>query len=458
MPKTPPDVPQPPCPEALFRYYLLSLVRAREQAGQTRADAVTAVAAQRHSCFDRHQDKVSTRTLYRWLACYEKNDEDFNALRPARRTTYNDSPALPEALLAFFTKEKRDDVRASAPELIRRARELGLVQPDQHIDRTTVWRHLRRSGLVTARVKTAKTSDCRRFSYPHRLDMVLCDGKHFRAGHKRLRRVALFFLDDATRFGLEVVVGTSENAALFQRGLYRCVLTHGRMSGLYVDNGSGFIAMDSIDVARKLKIHLIHGTAGYPEGHGLIERFNRTAAEQVLRTLAGHPEVDPDCAALELRLRHFLRERYNRTPHEALNGATPETRFLKDPRPLRFYESTEQLRQAFVLHLERRVSNDHIVSLGSVAYEVPRGYAGTRVVLFHHLLDETLSILHEGRLVALAPVDTHANARTPRARPRREEPTAPVPNKTAAQLAFERDMSPVVDTDGGFSQPPEDKS
>jgi len=200
------------------------------------------------------------------------------------------------------------------------------------------------------------------------------------------------------------------------------------------------------------------GACGRPTIRLPPGKANRTAAEQVLRTLAGHPEVDPDCAALELRLRHFLRECYNRTPHEALNGATPETRFLKDPRPLRFYESTEQLRQAFVLHLERRVSNDHIVSLGSVAYEVPRGYAGTRVVLFHHLLDETLSILHEGRLVALAPVDTHANARTPRARPRREEPTAPVPNKTAAQLAFERDMSPVVDTDGGFSQPPEDKS
>jgi hypothetical protein len=39
------------------------------------------------------------------------------------------------------------------------------------------------------------------------MQMVLCDGKHFRAGAARLRRVALFFLDDATRMGLHVVVG-----------------------------------------------------------------------------------------------------------------------------------------------------------------------------------------------------------------------------------------------------------
>jgi hypothetical protein len=205
-------------------------------------------------------------------------------------------------------------------------------------------------------------------------------------------------------------------------------------------------------------VHLIHGTAGYPQGHGLIERFNRTASEQLLRTLAGHPEVDPDCAALELRLRHFLRACYNRSPHEALDGATPQSRFLQDPRPLRFYESTEQLRQAFVLHLQRRVSNDHVVRVDEVAYEVPRGYAGTRVVLYRHLLEGALSLLHEERLLALAPVDLHANARAPRARPPRKTTRDPVPAKTAAQLAFERELGPVVAPDGGFTEPQEDES
>jgi hypothetical protein len=209
-------------------------------------------------------------------------------------------------------------------------------------------------------------------------------------------------------------------------------------------------------VARKLLVHLIHGTAGYPQGHGLIERFNRTATEQLLRSLAGRPEVDPDCAALELRLRHFLRERYNRSPHEALNGATPEARFFQDPRPLRFYESTEQLRQAFLLHLQRRVSNDHVVTVDHLAYEVPCGYAGTRVLLYRHLLEGTVSMIHQDRLLALAPVDAHANARAQRARPSRQTTHTPLPPKTAAQLAFERDLGPVVDADGGFTEPQEE--
>ena len=45
-----------------------------------------------------------------------------------------------------------------------------------------------------------------------RMLMVLADGKHFRAGTARLKRVALVFLDDASRYGLDVVVGEARLA------------------------------------------------------------------------------------------------------------------------------------------------------------------------------------------------------------------------------------------------------
>jgi putative transposase len=283
--------------------------------------------------------------------------------------------------------------------------------------------------------------------------MVLCDGKHFRAGVGRLKRVALLFLDDATRFALDGVVGSCENAGLFLRGLYRCILHYGLMIRLFVDNGSGFIALDALAVARQLAVQLIHGSAGYPEGHGKIERFNRTVLEQLLRLLPGNPEIDPEVQALELRLRHYLHERYNHTPHEALDGATPWERFHQDPQPLRFHEHTEQLRRAFVLHESRRVSQDHIVQVQGCAYETPLGLRGQEVELYRHLLEGTVSVLHEGRLVALAPVDVHANARERRAAGR-EEPPTPAPPPSAAQIAFDQAYRPVVDAEGGFSDNP----
>lgn len=441
-------------PVALFRYRVLSQVLALELRGEARPAAIETVASGVH--FGAHDEprRVSTRSVYRWLAAYERHG--FRALAPTQRTHITCVLAPP--LLAFFEQEKRDDPHASLPELIRRARARGLLDAREPICRTTLWRALRRQGVDTTRRPAPKARDCRRFAYPHRLDMTLCDGKHLRAGPHRHRRVAMFFLDDATRFALGVAVGTTENTLLFLRGLYACIRTYGLMTALYVDNGSGFIALDSIDVARQLGVLLIHGTPAYPEGHGKIERFNRTAFDDVLRALDGNPSVDSHCSALQLRLQHYLQEQYNHTPHESLAGQTPAARFHQDPRPLRFAANEARLRQAFVLPVERGVSPDHVVSFEGVQYEVPRGYAGRRITLYRALLDEELSLLHEGRMVPLAPLDPHANARQRRAKSSPEKP-APIPPKTSAQLTFDRQMQPVVDTDGGFSLPKaEDKS
>ena len=445
------DLTQPPLrpdPESLFRYSLVSQALNHEQRGLTRPQAIEAVAAQRHIDLDGKARTVSTRTLYRWLSAFEEGGPD--ALAPLPRQ--GGPRVLSPDLLDFFHDQKQADPLTSVPELIRRAGATGRIAPHQTLERTTVWRALKRLGVPTHRVRSPKVRDCRRFAYPHRLDMVLCDGKHFRAGVGRLKRVALLFLDDATRFALAGVVGTSENAGLFLRGLYRCILHYGLMIRLFVDNGSGFIALDALAVARQLGVQLIHGSAGYPEGHGKIERFNRTLLEQLLRLLPGNPEIDPQLQALELRLRHYL-ERYNHTPHEALDGATPWARFHQDPQPLRLHEHTEQLRQAFVVHESRRVSQDHIVQVQGCAHETPLGLSGQEVELYRHLLEGTVSVLYEGRLVRLAPVDVHANAQARRAAGREAPPTPALP-PSAAQIAFDQAYRPVVDAEGGFSDNP----
>lgn len=438
-----------PSDESLFRYQVLSQVLTRKGNGESRAQAVDAVAAIIHVAADGTVRRVSRRSLYRWLADFEAHG--FRGLLPAERSRTRASEVLAQPLLDFFASEKRSDPAVTAPELIRRARERGLIGPHETVARVTVWRAIRRLGLPTSRVVSARNRDCRRFSYPYRLDMVLCDGKHFRAGPGRLRRVALFFLDDATRMTLGAVVDTSENARLFLRGLFEVIQAYGLMGALYVDNGSGFVANDVIAVLRNLGILFIHGTAGYPEGRGKIERFNRTAKEQALRFLDGNPEVDPGCAALELRIRHYLFEQYCHAPHEGLKGESPWSRFHADARPLRFAQNVDLLREAFVLHKRRRVSLDNVVSLHGVSYEVIRGHAGERVILHHNVLDDTVAIIHDGKRILLAPVDLHANARDRRSPAKGNEEQTRTPSQSSAELAFGRAFRPIVNTDGGFS-------
>jgi putative transposase len=286
MHETMPSPPVPPSSEALLRYSVLAQVEALILGGWGASNAVREVAGREHARPGGRVVRVSVRTIQRWRAAYAS--DGIGGLEPAGRKRTETSVILDDAFIAFLRAENESDPRAGVPELIRRARVRGIVPDDLPIDRTTVWRACRRMGLVTRARPSKREGDMRRWRYPHRMQCVLCDGKHFRAGAGRLRRVALFFLDDATRYGLHVRVGPSESTRLFLRGVYDLVLGHGLMDLLYLDNGSGFISDDTLAVIQNgLSTWLIHGTARYPQGRGAVERFNRTAHDQVLRSLDG---------------------------------------------------------------------------------------------------------------------------------------------------------------------------
>ncbi len=450
------DPAKSPSRVALFRYQVVCAVLAHEQDGETRPDAIEMVT-QTAFALDRETPRsVVQRTIYRWLRAF--TDHGLAGLEPPSRKRTDTSLVLPEALLQFVRDEKRDDIAASLPELLRRAEIKGIVPSAQAIARSSLHRACLRMGITTARRKGAKVRDSRRFAYPHRMDMILSDGKHFRAGAGRVRRVAMFFLDNATRFGMHVVVGTSENKELFLRGFYETLQRYGLPGILYLDHGSAFVAGDTVAVVAKLDVLFIHGEVRYPEGHGMIEAFHRAVIAAVLRNLDGQPSCDPACDALELRLQHWLRETYNHTIHESLNGATPAQRFFGDPKALRFAASLTALRQRFVVELRRRVSNDHVVSIDGVDYEVPRGLAGAWVAVFRQVLDETLQVAdpnQSGRLVQIHRVDLAANARDRRGRGTElsADDDAKVLPETAAGMAFSRAFSPLVGPDGGFADP-----
>jgi len=340
--------------EALFRHQVISRVHVLVLKGEVRADAVREVAGSNHFVTEEKSRKVSERTLYRWIAAYDEK-EMLASLEPSERERTETSVVLPETFIDFIRKEKKNDPRASSPELIRRARILKIIEPHSSIDRSTVWRACKRMDLSMKRRPQKREGDMRRYAYPHRMMMVLCDGKYFRAGATRKKRVALFFLDDATRRGLYVVVGTSESTGLFLRSFFEMILAFGYTNVVYMDNGPGFISDDTKFVIANLPhVHLINGTAGYPEGRGKIERFNQTALAHVLRSLDGAAEVDPDCEALTLRLNHFLFNQYNNRPHESLGKKTPNECWNADECALRFPTSVDELRDRFVVTEARK--------------------------------------------------------------------------------------------------------
>ncbi|MHB1951865.1 MAG: transposase family protein [Acidiferrobacteraceae bacterium] len=439
---------------AITRYTAVAIVLAKVAAGMKLARAVNETVGQ---CVLDHRGqakKLTRRSLYRWVATFKSGG--LEALADTPRTMKEPTRILSSEFIDFLTKEKTADKDASLPEVIRRAVQSGVIQEDEAISRSTVWRAAVKLNLPLFTDKGFLKDDKRRFAYPHRMQMVITDGKKFRAGIGRKRRVSMTFLDDATRFGLTGVVGYTETTALFLRGLWQVIEKWGLMVAIFVDNGSGFISHDTMKVCANLKISLIHGTESYPEGHGKIEKYHQSQIADLLRGLDGSPDVDPSLPGLEHRLMHYLAEMYNPRPHASLEMQAPSERFLKDPMPLRPAFDLAEIRRAFLLTKKRRVSRDHIVQVKGKLYETPAGYAGKIIKVFHHVLDGTVEMLHEQRLIKLAPPDLALNAITPRAtkptkkkRRRRDEPR-PMPPKTSATMAYEKAFGSIVGPDGGF--------
>ena len=424
--------------EALFRHKVVTSVLALVILGYERSIAIDKTTQSVHVTETGQVRVLSTRTLYRWLAEYQKGG--IAALEPAKRVLV--SKALSDELIAFLKDEKAHDPDASIPELLRRAEQRNVISSDDKVHRATVWRALKRLEVPTSSRSAKQHADIRRFAYPHRMRMVLVDGKHFRAGVGRLKRVAFFFIDDCSRRVLWAVVGPSESSALLLRGLYEVVRHFGLMDILYFDRGPGFIANDTHSVCTRVHIHFIHGKARYPQGHGKVEAFNKTAHHDILRAMA-RAEVDPDFGSLELRLRHYIEYQYNVRPHESLDGQTPEQRWQSDERELTFPRDHDDLRSRFVLTESRRVSGDNIVSVNRTRYEVPIGHRLKWIAVQRHLLDNSVKIVHEGKLVQLHPVDLAHNAEAKRARQTTTKDESREAPKTAATMAYERCFGPV---------------
>ena len=239
------------------------------------------------------------------------------------------------------------------------------------------------------------------------------------------------------------------------------VMRHGLADLFFLDKGPGFNSHDTKAVVQGgLGALLIHGTTRYPQGHGAIERFNRTAYDQVLRSLDGAADVDPACDALTLRLNHFL-ERYNDTPHETLGkDITPRQRW-EQGRGLRFPTDDADLYRRFVVRAMHKVSNDHVIKADGRLWEAPRRSAASWVEVARHVLDGRLWVQHQGRMIELAEVDPQANATEPRGSGNTPQPTAGKDGDelpaTAAGIAYANDLRPLVDPDGGYSDPHDDQ-
>ena len=428
---------------ALTRYTVVSQIESKVVQGNSIAKAISLVLAQRDQW---EEGSVSRSSMFRWYRAWKT--AGFKGLKDQSRKMKVDSRVLSNKFLLFLKDEKESDSKTTLVEIIRRAYEKGVLSEAESVDRSTVWRTAIRMNLPILRKNMNSNTSMLPFAKAHRMQMVLADGKHFRAGIERRKKVALFFIDDCSRYLLGGSVGFSESSSFFLKSLYQIISKHGKMTCLYIDHGPGFIADDTKAVCASLGITVIYGKVRYPPGRGKIERFNRTVLDQLLRNFDKNQQIDPASQALENRIAHYLSRKYNSTEHSSIK-TTPYEKFSTDERALEFPYSDEELRRHFVLSEVKKVSSHNVVSVNDVSYQVPFGHSGTRINIYRNILDESVHFLHHEKIIELQPPDLIANGRSSHRRktPSDKEPT---PSLDAATMSFNRELSSITASDGGY--------
>ncbi len=95
-----------------------------------------------------NRTRLSPATILSWVRAYEGGGRRLEALYPQSRSDRGLGRALDEETALAVIGLRRKMPKSTVHSLIRTARERDLVDPELHLSQSTVWRLLKREGLM----------------------------------------------------------------------------------------------------------------------------------------------------------------------------------------------------------------------------------------------------------------------------------------------------------------------
>jgi transposase InsO family protein len=268
---------------------------------------------------------ISRSWLYRLLGRYREGG--YTALAPRSRRPHSCPHRTPPELEAAIV--------ALRAELLEAGHDAGPATIAHYLARrserspspATVWRILRRHGLITPQPHKRPRSSFIRFEAALPNELWQADTTHWRLADGSDVEI-LNLIDDHSRLLLAADAFRTVKGGDVVRTFLAAVQSHDAPAGLLTDNGAVFAGRPRGGKVRleseleRLGVVAKHSTPNHPQTCGKVERFHQT----LKRYLAKQPP-SATLPMLQLQLDAF-RVHYNaERPHRALRGATPATVF-----------------------------------------------------------------------------------------------------------------------------------
>lgn len=374
--------------------------------------------------------RLSPATIRSWIRAYEKSGQQLESLYPHSRSDRGQPRALDQETTLALIGLRKEMAVAPVHTLIRTAHQRGVVDSEQYLAESTVWRLLKREGLMHPSEHPA--IDRRRFEAQLPNDLWQSDVMHGPSvllDGKNRKSYLIAFIDDMSRLICHAQFYRNENLNSYLDALRQALLTRGLPRKLYVDNGPAFRSFHLHQITASLGIALIHAKPYQPQGKGKIERFFRTVRSDFLPAVRSKTLDE-----LNLALDCWLRDVYHNREHRS-TGQTPLGRYAAHCECVR--AAPKDLSDHFRQQVRRRVAKDRTVAIAGRLFEAPIALIGKQITLFYHPHDPSRI---EARCDAksygfLTAVDLNVNCRVKREKDNLKIQTEPRPVQSG-QLCF----------------------
>lgn len=353
--------------------------------------------------------RITRSTIMRWVKLYKDSGGKLESLSNQDRSDSGSTRAIDEETGLALIRLRQELPKAPVIRVIREMNKRTLVAPGVVLDRTTVYRFLKRNGLMQK--NQCVPQDRRRFEAELPNDLWQSDVMHgpiVEHEGKRRKTYLIAFIDDHSRLLPHAEFYLSETVKSFLNAFQQALLKRGLPRKLYTDNGSAFRSHHLEHTAASLGIALVHAKPYKPQGKGKIERFFRTVRSDFLSGFKGATldEIN-ECLGL------WLSEVYHQRKHSS-TGQTPFARFTSKMECLR--QAPADLTDHFRKTARRTVCKDRTISFDGRAFEAPVALIGKKVeLLFHEDEPERVEIRMSGQSYGFAtPLDVHVNCRVKR--------------------------------------------
>src|ERR1700716_1030130 len=315
---------------------------------------------------------VSRRTMHRWLVRYEGDGlEGLNnrSHRPAQ-SPHQMPPAVEAMVLEMRRSHPYWGARRIAFELVRK-------RVERAPSESAVYRCLVRAAVIDPVSRQRRRETWKRWERGAPMELWQLDLVHGFLLADGTSAKALTGVDDHSRYCVSARLMARERTQLVCDGFSSALKTYGVPTQVLTDNGkvfTGRFAQPPVEVlfdriCRENGVDHILTQPRSPTTTGKIERFHRTLrvefdTRQVFRNLKTAQE------ALDEWVTYYNTQR----PHQALEDATPDSRFRSGRGEVR-----HQLRQperSGEQWVSRRVARNGIVCVDSQHISVGKNYGG----------------------------------------------------------------------------------